>query len=370
MRPSAMVGIVTFLIIVIFGGEAQAATAKADLFVWQYSESSARLILLRTGKQTYEDAAENYMKAFNQNKELRSLNEGRLKIKFDNESFAPLAAEKETGRPKFLVLVSDPIQAQGAVTNKNWYKGLKSAGADIYIMPVNPEIHLSPANAKLYSRLIANYFDGLLLLGGDDIDPKFYRQKNRKAEEVTSIRDKAELAIIRDYMKVGKGSVFGICRGMQALAVASGYPLVQDIDSDLKDIEIEHEGDDHLMRILPFKNSILRRAFGDAEVVKVNSYHHQAVDFGAKKNGPLVVVGRSVKTRKSDAVFKNDPEAQVVEALELKNGRGFGVQFHPERMLGSDVSRAVFKAMVRTAKAKSKIRRSCKANLSAEHDAA
>ncbi len=339
------------------------AARTAELFIWQNSESSARLVLMRTGKQTYEEAARKYLKAYNEKKDLRKIAEGPLKIKIDSESFHSLSSESATNKPRFIVIAADPYQASGAVTAKNWYRGLDTAGADVFVMPTAADIGLSKSDSKTYQDLIAENFAGMLLLGGNDIDPSLYGEKNTDSEDLAPTRDESEYEMLKAYMKAEKGSVFGICRGQQLIAVASGYKLIQDIRNDQPDVTIRHQSQEHLVRLLPVAGSPLTHAFEDKEYLTVVSIHHQAVDIDSNKSGPLKVLARSVVSRKSDANPAKDSEAQIVEAIALKNGRGFAVQFHPEMVYKTLLGRKIFSEMVRVARLKSKVRKSCLAEL-------
>lgn len=355
----------TFLVtlLAIFMSWAVLAAPKAELFVWQYSASSAKLVLLKTGNQTYEEAAQKYLAAYNKNKDLKKLSDGNLKFLFDDESFRPLSADPVSKDPRFVVLVTDPYQAKGAVTSKNWYRGLENAGADVYVLPTNGDVGLKKSDAALYRKLVAESFDGLLLLGGEDIDPAMYGEDNTESEDINTPRDESAIAMVKAYIKAEKGSVFGICRGMQVIAVATGYKMIQDIKSDLPETEIHHPYNDHLIRLLP--GSYLSRAFGAQKVIEVNSIHHQAVDIDAK-SGPLKVIARAVGSNRSSAKPKEDPESEVIEAVELKNGHGFAVQFHPEHVYNKTLGRKVFGEMVRVARSKSKVKKTCSAQLEAD----
>ena len=168
--------------------------------------------------------------------------------------------------------------------------------------------------------------DGVLLTGGDDIDPKLYAPNlsDELAKTVGPLepdRDAWEKDLIAEVFAQRK-PLFGICRGHQMLNVVLGGTLVVDIPTQLPDA-LNHRRMDrkteqvHDVTVVP--NSLLaglvrQLSFG------VNSTHHQAIGELASR---LRVVAQS-------------PDG-VVEALELKDaGEGpflLTVQFHPERLI-------------------------------------
>ena len=74
---------------------------------------------------------------------------------------------------------------------------------------------------------------GLLLTGGEDVNPAFYGKLNElsKCEAIDNYRDSLELALINQALLV-RMPVFGICRGEQILNVALGGTLLTDIPTD------------------------------------------------------------------------------------------------------------------------------------------
>lgn len=157
-------------------------------------------------------------------------------------------------------------------------------------------------------------YDGLLLSGGDDIDPIRYGQENRGSEGILPDRDEAELALIAAYLSAGK-PILGICRGEQVMNVALGGTLIQDLSPELR---LFHSQDpvteaDRVHPIRAQEGAILHRLYGG--VFPVNSTHHQVVD---QLGRDLRVTARS--------------EAGLVEALEHRSLPVLCVQFHPERM--------------------------------------
>lgn len=178
--------------------------------------------------------------------------------------------------------------------------------------------------------------EGLILSGGPDIHPRRYGEEPLAGlGEVDETLDRmeilaAEMAVARDL------PVLGICRGVQALNVALGGSLYQDIASQLPDSICHTPKSDkavntHTVRIEA--GSRLRRILGKPEIW-VNGKHHQAV----KEPAP----GLRVAARARDG---------VVEALEHP-GRRFviGVQWHPEGTWWDDAfSRKLFRSLVKAA---------------------
>ena len=158
--------------------------------------------------------------------------------------------------------------------------------------------------------------DGLLLSGGEDVDPAFYGQPpTEKCGEIARYRDEAEMKILKAFLATGK-PIFGVCRGCQLLNVYFGGTLHQDI-LDIAhcchdDFRHKNKGN-HTVTVR--RDTRLREILG-SEQVRVNSLHHQAVDTPA----PGMVVG---------AVSEDG----INEAIELPGHRFcMAVQWHPEHM--------------------------------------
>ena len=185
--------------------------------------------------------------------------------------------------------------------------------------------------------------DGVLLTGGEDVDPRLYGNgvppRPRGTVTVTpdgGARDLRELVLIDEVFRQRK-PLLAICRGHQILNVALGGTLVADILGEMpramnhrrmdRRSEIVHE-----VRLT--RGSLLAKITG-RQKLGVNSTHHQAV---ARVAAPLRVAAVS-----SDG---------IVESLELRPGAArmlpflLSVQFHPERLVDRyPEHRAIFRSL-------------------------
>jgi putative glutamine amidotransferase len=171
---------------------------------------------------------------------------------------------------------------------------------------------------------------GVLLTGGDDINPELYEKnfprKILKTVEPTpdgGARDLRELILIAEVFRQRK-PVLAICRGHQMMNVAFGGKLIADIERQIpgalnhrrmdKPMELVHEA---ALTAGSFVSKICK-----ARVLGVNSTHHQAVLEPAE---PFLATARS--------------RDGIVEAMELQPELSgwlpffLSVQFHPERLV-------------------------------------
>ena len=184
--------------------------------------------------------------------------------------------------------------------------------------------------------------DGLLLAGGNDVDPNRYGHDPIDAlGEVNPLRDEFEGRLLRMAVEM-KMPVLGICRGIQSINVAMGGTLWQDLPSQYRTAEgkagVAHSqtrADYYTShRVLIEENSMLMKLIGQREI-RVNSFHHQAVMQAA----PCM----NVVAHASDG---------VIEAIEHPDLPFFmGVQWHPERYFDRDETAMVlFSALSQAAK--------------------
>jgi putative glutamine amidotransferase len=180
--------------------------------------------------------------------------------------------------------------------------------------------------------------DGLLLIGGADLDPASYGAASEQATEATYIeRDEFEIAMLRGALERDL-PVLAICRGMQILNVALGGTLEQDLVNEAGEHPHRRavgsfEGTEHMVMLEP--GSLAARSVGE-EVHVARCHHHQAV----KQIGEgLVITGTAT-------------DDGVIEAIETTDGRWvLGVQWHPE----ADERSRLFAALADAAREKAAV---------------
>jgi putative glutamine amidotransferase len=170
-------------------------------------------------------------------------------------------------------------------------------------------------------------FDGLVLVGGDDIHPNRYgRDDHGLSKGVRHSADDSDLAFAAAAMQLGL-PLFAICRGYQALNVAMGGTLHQDsTDTDglhrpISDVPEQVMGERHPIEVAP--GSHLAKAYGDHDRV-VNSIHHQSIETVAPGFHPVAWAPDGT----IEAIEPDDDSARVL-----------AVQWHPEKITheGDDV---------------------------------
>ena len=171
--------------------------------------------------------------------------------------------------------------------------------------------------------------EGVLLTGGDDINPALYDPKLPPAIRRTvaqtpdgGARDLRELILIEAVFRQRK-PLLAICRGHQLLNIAFGGQLVADIRRQvpgaLNHQRLDKAGD--LVHEATLTDGSLLANICKTRVLGVNSSHHQAVLEPAE---PLRATARS-----RDGIV----EAMELEPMMAREWPFFlSVQFHPERL--------------------------------------
>jgi putative glutamine amidotransferase len=201
---------------------------------------------------------------------------------------------------------------------------LRRAGGRPLIVP--------PGDPTPAAELLAP-FDGLLLMGGGDIEPARYGAEGHPTlYGMDAERDATELAFVRAAVE-RQLPTLAICRGAQVVNVALGGTLIQhipDMDGLLPHgAPVHDESVYHDIQLTA--GTRVAKACGH-ELVTGRSHHHQAVE---RLGEGLVAVGWS-------------PDG-LVEAVE-PDGSGpwlVAVQWHPEDTAATDpAQQGLFDALV------------------------
>ncbi|MDQ6887400.1 MAG: gamma-glutamyl-gamma-aminobutyrate hydrolase family protein [Gemmatimonadota bacterium] len=217
--------------------------------------------------------------------------------------------------------------------NAAYTRAVERAGAIPVVIP--------PLEAVSTASVVLRGLDGLVLTGGEDIDPSLYDEPPHPAlGPINSQRDATEIALVEAARESGRPTL-AICRGIQLLNVALGGSLVQDISAQRPE-SLDHDQSAHrearVHAVQVEAGSLLGAALG-TEHLTVNSSHHQALD--------RVGDGLRISARAPDG---------VIEGVEWSE-RGWwavGVQWHPEELMSTDESwdRSLFAALVERAEAR------------------
>jgi putative glutamine amidotransferase len=203
--------------------------------------------------------------------------------------------------------------------SERYTESIHRAGGRALVIPATPGAPLTDADELLEPA------DGLLLIGGGDIDPARYGQSEHvRSYGFNRIRDELELRLASHAIE-HQVPLFAICRGCQVVNVATGGTLHQHL-SDLPGISADTHGRPHDLilaehPVVVEPASLLEAAVGGLRVERCTSAHHQSVD---KVGDGLRVTGRA--------------EDGCIEALELDEAGQFflAVQWHPEMTAGVD----------------------------------
>lgn len=194
-----------------------------------------------------------------------------------------------------------------------------------------PPVSVDPA-------LMLERVDGLVFIGGGDIDPVLYNGSPHPAiYNVDPQRDTFELALAKLALATDV-PMLGLCRGLQIMMVVSGGDIVPHLP-DAFGQTTTHRAEDklpraeHGVRLLPA--SQLATIMGVTEVTAF-SLHHQAVR--------TVPPGWRVTAWAPDG---------VIEALEHEQHPfAIAVQWHPELSHQVPYHRRLFQALIAAASAR------------------
>lgn len=190
--------------------------------------------------------------------------------------------------------------------------------------------YLTPAKFRIPENV-----RGVIIGGGDDIQPQHYGMTGDAAAHYDYERDRLELEVLRKVFEASV-PVMGICRGSQLMNVSMGGNLHSDI-RPLRNITPNRNS------IFPIKTALIEpdkklKTIIGKDSTRINSLHHQAID---KLGQSFVCCARD-----------RDGFIQGIESV----GQSFvlGVQWHPEYMPYARDQRRLFKAFADAVKTSQK----------------
>jgi putative glutamine amidotransferase len=192
---------------------------------------------------------------------------------------------------------------------------------------------------------LVKQLNGFLFTGGDDVHPRFYKEKPLAGVRMNlspDARTRFEMDLFKAAAKAKK-PVLAICHGAQLVNVALGGSLYQDITLQIPRA-IKHgpakSGEKVFHPVNIFEGTQICHIMGDCRLtgdcsIRVRSSHHQSI----KNPGR----GLRLAAVSSDGVF---------EALESRSKNNFliAVQWHPEKTLNDRYTKKLFAAFVNASK--------------------
>ena len=192
---------------------------------------------------------------------------------------------------------------------------------------------LPPIASRIGLRRILRCLDAILISGGNfDIHPSYYGEKPIRALGlIKEERTEFELELVDLALKQNL-PLLGICGGAQAINVALGGSLYQDIATQLPNATKHEQKRGHPITIHP---GTRLRQIVQRETMEVNTTHHQAVRNVGK--------GLAINATAEDG---------LIEGLESSKHRfALGVQWHPEILVHQDPSeRRIFSSFISAAR--------------------
>ena len=203
---------------------------------------------------------------------------------------------------------------------QEYIQAIESAGGEVRRIPFDA----SPA----VLRALVNELDGVLFSGGPDIAPwRFGEAQVHPKTVIDAQRDEMEMNLF-EMAFAAKLPMLGICRGHQVINVALGGTLCQHIPDahGVSHYDVMHE--------VRFASDSRLAAILQADVLTVNSFHHQSVENVAPPLRAAAMCG------------------EINEAVEWAGEDRwiFGVEWHPERFPEDEHAQRLFAAFVRAAR--------------------
>jgi putative glutamine amidotransferase len=201
-----------------------------------------------------------------------------------------------------------------------YYDAISEAGGVPLVIP--------PLNDDDDVCAVLDRLDGVLLIGGADLDPRRDGfMTHPTVRPMAKRREDFDRRLIK-LVAERRMPVMGIGVGMQLLNVSQGGTLFlhipEDLPKALPHADSQCKAHRHTLEVTP--GTIMERVYGDGEI-RVNSMHHMAIDDVAE--------GFIVSARCPDG---------VIECIESDSDDwfAFGTQFHPEAETASALDVRIF----------------------------
>lgn len=212
-------------------------------------------------------------------------------------------------------------RAYELICDHRYAAALKAAGGYPVLLPIS-------ARGDVVRKYLDG-IDGLIIVGGEDVDPRLYGEKPKPGTGAAFGPRLRFERMLYSGARRRKIPVLGICYGMQLVNVLEGGTLHQDIRRDARSPRNHRDkrNPNHSVRI--DRGTRLARALG-ATSLRVHSDHHQAVAEVARGFQPVAFA----------------PDG-IIEAIEGASDMILAVQWHPERILPSRATRNLFRYFTR-----------------------
>lgn len=180
-------------------------------------------------------------------------------------------------------------QRDTAFIYQTYYQFIRERGGVPLLIPPTPAEDLEFLKKSL---------DGILLSGGDDLDPALFGEE--PLEEITlvhPVRQGSDLALAGFADREGI-PILGICLGAQVLNVIRQGDIFQDIPTQVPEA-LPHKnppGEGPLFHEVEIPANARLREIVNQETLKVNSFHHQSI----RKVGK----GLQVNARSRDGIIE------------------------------------------------------------------
>lgn len=243
---------------------------------------------------------------------------------------------KKDGRDRPLIGISPDTESSGKRAPRgegvrlyqlddHYARAVLEAGGMPMMLPLLPR--------RSDIRRILARLDGVLVSGGDfDIHPAHYGEAPIQAlGRINEERTDFELELI-DLALERSRPLLGVCGGAQAINVALGGTLYQDIVTQIP-AALEHQRGGARRprghRVVIRDDTLLRKIVGRSRL-KTNTTHHQSV----RRLGKGLIANAAA-------------EDGVIEGIESRNhGFVLGVQWHPERLVKDASHKRIYAAFV------------------------